>query len=690
MSYSIKADKLGPQNKKSLMQSAIYITSEKKAKNSGLGYLFIVAEIKSKEKNVPAILEQTINELKEYYYHSPTKNAEAALETTSQYFNENICDIARKDIKWVREKFNIALAAVQEDKLVMSGLNNIQLWLFRAGKMHNINEAKEESKKKKSKKILSHIISGQLENGDAIMMTNTTLFDYFSYDKIKQTVLQLGPSQCCAFFKNTLADNKTAVDFNTIVIKFDKTKKQAVDTTVSSNNVLSREEDQDKLKQAEKNKMIAIIAGKSKQTAGKIWTGLSQAVKQRANKTKNALWRRDKKNEQAKQETETELDRTDKDKNKMPSELLNQSPLAKHRLKIAIGIIAIIFAGSLFWVNNKKDIEKENMEMQTVINTINEKINASEAALIYKDENKARDLLAEANSLLMNLPQQTDEQKYNYQELKDEVEAKINKIYNIKTDNTATQVVGLEVAQNPTADIIQIKNNLYTAKGSAIYKINPADGSETEMARVENTIDKIISFNDNLALLYAKDGGQIYLFDPNNNSTRKINIELPNAESKMVDWGTYGTRMYMLDSYDSQIYKFSYNKSSASLGSGVKWLEQEIDLSENTSISVDGNIWLGAANSEITKLFKGKKEIFKLSGLLEPISTETKINTSEQMNYLYIIDNNNKKIIIATKQGEVKSQITTENIGPVVSLTPNEGENLIYIMTDENIYQMEI
>ena len=104
-------------------------------------------EISSKEKRVPEILEQTLKELSEYYYHSPTKNAEAALETTCQYFNENIADISGKDLKWIREKFNLLIGTIQADNLILSYFGQLKAWLLRQNKLHDITAGQSGPKK---------------------------------------------------------------------------------------------------------------------------------------------------------------------------------------------------------------------------------------------------------------------------------------------------------------------------------------------------------------------------------------------------------------------------------------------------------------------------------------------------------------------------------------------------------------
>ena len=227
MIYRTKVDKLTINNTRGNYQSHVYIAPSEETGSTGLGQLFIIIEARSREKKIPAILNQIVEELSEYYYHSPTKNTEAALETTCQYFNENIVDITGKNLNWIKEKMSILAATIENDKLTLSNYANIKVWLFRENKIHDVTGG-QESKKTSGKKILSQLVSGQLADDDVLLLTNNTIFDYFSDEKIKKTITTLAPTQACAFFKNTLLDYKVPVDFSTIIVKFSSFKKAPI------------------------------------------------------------------------------------------------------------------------------------------------------------------------------------------------------------------------------------------------------------------------------------------------------------------------------------------------------------------------------------------------------------------------------------------------------------------------------
>jgi len=511
MIYKLRADKLTAQNLKNESKSTTYIASEYLSKDSNLGQLFIVAEINSKEKKVPTLLEQTVKEMSEYYYHSPTKNAESALETTCQYFNENICDITSKPQKWIKDKFHIIVVAIQDNRLVMSNLGEIKIWLFRNGKMHDLAGTQNDKNKIASKKLLSHLVSGRLENNDAIMLTTKTIFDYFTDDKIRQTITTLAPTQACAFFKNTVLDYKIPIDFNTIIVKFAEAKKIATNDDMRAMSIIAQNQQKNSLKFTKKKSTLNTMLSFGKQSYIKIISLFIGSIKNLKNKKTFSAISRKTADIQSANITNAKDAPEGLIKNKKFS-------LSQHRLKIAIILIVILFAASLFVVNQKKEKQTEIVNIQSKIEEINDKINTSEAALIYKDEAKAQKLILEAQTMLASLPQSTNEQIYQHQELAKTINEHINKIYNVTEIENPTAIVAFDAVSNSSSNILLAKNNLYYASGKTIYKATLTEDEKNPLqilpitSEIEGLQSVLFSPNFQLAI-FRKQNNESGIFD---------------------------------------------------------------------------------------------------------------------------------------------------------------------------------
>ncbi len=692
MIYQTKVDKLVIDNTKGDYQSYVYVAPGEQGGTTGLGQLFIIVEIRSREKKIPAVLNQIVEELSEYYYHSPTKNTEAALETTCQYFNENILDITGKNLKWVKDKMSILVAAIQENKLILSNYNNIKVWMMRDNKIHDITAGQSDDRKPAGKKILSQLISGQLMHDDVLLLTNSTIFDYFSDVKIKKTISILAPTQACAFFKNTLLDYKVPVDFSTIIVKFSSFKKEIpAMAREPKKNVLEADREIEELNKAEPGIAVKIARGVNE--------GLKSAASSIKDKVGGLIKSRIKLKKKSKLEKPGEVEVKEEEKLIRPEDQMlgkgeswmmkfkkwKSINVVEYRLVMLIVIIGILFGGSLLLVNNRKEKQQKHEDYQELVETINDKLNSMEAALIYKDEVKAQELLSEARELLTQLPQENANQQYKYQELNESIESQVNRIYKLDKIENPEVIAMLPEGFKPTSNIyIGPGNILYLARGGEVYKVNSENQSVDKVADVQGQIKKILSFEKSRVLLVTNQN-EVWLMDTSNYSTRQVSLS---GIESVKDMDTYSQKLYVLDEGKNEIYKYTY--STASFGSPAAWLSEDEDLVGNEGITVDGNVWLFARDGKISKFFKGKKEVFNLRGAYEPISDQTSLYTSDELNNIYLLDKEKNRGLIANKQGKVGKQLLGDGVDKIISIMPNANETELYIMTESRVYRIEL
>lgn len=692
MEYKLKADKLTVKNPKASGQSHVYIAPSELAEGSGLGTLVIIAEIKSKEKKIPAMLNQIVQELGEYYYHSPTKNAEAALETTCQYFNENIMEICQKNWQWLKERISILVAAVQENSLSLSTYNNMRVWLGREGKIHDISGSDTESKKNATpKKIMSQIVSGQLEDNDVILLSNATIFDYFSEEKIRRTITTLAPTQACAFLKNALIDYKVTADFSTVIVKLISNKKSEYETGEPERARLLQGTQMDGGLEQRNGNQFLINLKKVKDNGTVLVGDLARKARQLPAKIAQ---RRNTPTEAATQTEPMSEIKTDwcaklgfdSERFRPKGAWLQKLKVKEYRLIIFIIIIALLFVGSLRIIGNRRQTNEEAQKIEAAIATIKDKINSIEAALIYKDDAKAQELLRETEGLLTNFEYKESETgKAALAELNQQAEEMKNKVYKLEKINQDGYFAKLPEATSPSSNLTLADTGLYFIAGQQVYRVNLKDGTVSRQAVVNSeTVNKIINLDGKQMVIYGT-GAEIFLMGKSDTLAQKKNFNLPEGE-QAKDIAIYNSKIYLLGG--KNIY--SYNYVNGAWDKPTAWLKQEANVAGDKSIAVDGNVWLAANNGEVSRYFKGKKEQFTLSGLYEQLSAETAIYTADGLSKIYLLDKEKNRITIANKQGKVLRQILGDNLDKILAILPSGGEKELYILTMTGIYKLAL
>ena len=432
--------------------------------------------------------------------------------------------------------------------------------------------------------------------------------------------------------------------------------------------------------------------------ATKLFLWLISSAKELLIKTKDlakgAMKPKIKKQKQSKKDRGMEAKKTPGAEEKITSEKAlkfkkwKRFNIVEYRLVILIIVAAILFGGSLMVVSNKKDKQQKSEGFQNTVTTIEDKINSVEAALIYKDEERAQELLNEARALLNSLTSENPEQQYAYQQLKERVEGQVNKIYKLEPIKNPALLANLPENFKATSNIYLGRNNIiYLAGGGEIYKINSENKALDKVADIGEQVVKFMDFEKNKALILTANNS-LWLLDTSNYSTRKVGFKLPGAKSKLVDVSSYAKKLYLLDEGMNNIYKYSYKTTNFSGASA--WLSNSEDISGNRVIDVDGSIWLAAKDGQISKFFKGKKEVFSLKGAYDQISENTDLFTRENLNNLYLLDRDKNRILIADKTGKVNKQMLGDKLESILSVTPNANENEIYIMTGKKVYKVKL
>jgi len=145
----------------------------------------------------------------------------------------------------------------------------------------------------------------------------------------------------------------------------------------------------------------------------------------------------------------------------------------------------------------------------------------------------------------------------------------------------------------------------------------------------------------------------------------------------------YNGKLYTLDTTNDQLYK--HNKTQTGYDKGTSWLTgNSLDFSTANSVSVDGNIYIGHSTGEITKLFRGEKQSFEISGLDPVLKNISAIWTSNDADSIFVLDSTQKRVVQLSKDGVFKKQYTSDVWQSPNDMFVDEANNTVYVL-DRNI-----
>jgi len=594
-----------------------------------------------------------------------------------------------------------------------------------------------------SLQIFSNIINGSIGNGDTIVLCNESFTDYLSLDKIKKTATTLPIKSATEMLKNALTEVDAPVNFASLIIKTGPEKEivqeksiveveKTSDSHDSVERLIKTEEKTEKLltpsikpslKKAwgaisgiMEKKKLKVVRGKthppipdtsyshrkkslpasavkklldlvknSFATIGKIFTYIIKG----GQKTVTTI--ADKKHlEKAQQKiaekTTPKVEKTTNWFNRLPR-------FSK------IFFILFLVAISLFVVSLKlKSINTQKKEeanlYQQQINEILTTINYIDRDMVIEFEEGARGKLETAELLLAELPQNTKERRAKYLELKKEIDAQASQLKHVEEISDPIMVFNYG-SLDPTvklSGLSMIDDLVYSFNpdNNVIYQLDPADKTTKTIDKSTfklGHLDKSLSYDKN-TILYLLANKQIAEFDIAQNVIQLADISLSSQEKNIADISTYFGNLYILSPEHNQIYKHQGTESG--FGSAKAWVKTELDLSEAVSLAIDGEIFILTAEGQIYRLLKGEVQDFSIKGLDPEFSNPTKIFTDTNTTNLYIVEPEQKRIVVLNKEGKLINQYYSQRFNDLKDILVNEKSGRMYVLNGQVLYAVAL
>lgn len=165
---------------------------------------------------------------------------------------------------------------------------------------------------------------------------------------------------------------------------------------------------------------------------------------------------------------------------------------------------------------------------------------------------------------------------------------------------------------------------------------------------------------------------------------------------KDKEWGiigalaAFGGNVYLLDTQKGRIWKY------VALEKGFSELREYLnpdtlpDLSSATSISIDGSVWVGTKTGKIFQFAQGKEKTFTPQGVEPALGAQLFVYTSDEAKNLYVLDSQNKRVVVLTKDGVYMAQYQWKGSLSPSQLVVSEAQKQILLLAEGKIYSIEL
>ncbi len=725
----------------------LHITEPSTASEKQKGYFFAVCELNQGDTKEIVRLQNIVDEIEERYYEAPENINEHSLETVLKKINREHQDEQIEDLHCV-------LGVICNENIVFSFCGHPKMLLFYQTKdglhkkMDLINENEDANTD-----LFSQIVEGKITPNDYLFIATPQLKEYFTDDRLQKIITTRPARQSAAHIEKVLSDIHNEISFGGLVVhlKEDTNLSQTAfkrkpflkgGSVKSLNNLfatekntantlspsmfpkLNRPKDQENDMEETVNEYrptmpTEITATHLRQLQPRtnsqpqntdnfkkyfllfvtgVWTTLKFIAKilyliviiifkiivEIGNKLLLLFFVTTNYQNRRRNIIETWIKQW-----QSFTVYLKTMPKTTKIMFGLIGLVIVIFIGSIIVIRSRQAELAQEQKSQEIIRQISIHKDAADSALIFKDNTAALTEAKTVKQFIAELNCKT------YKKQCDDFNSQIEGILSqVRKETVVEPQLLYDFVQNKINlnQLIRINNQILAFSNSSsdimIYDL---------LTKQTRTIDsKINGFNDaavpkeNDYVAFLYNNKDIAVYNPKDSTFTGAEISYPNQSVKIDSLIVYNRRLYTLDIQNGQIYKHENIKTG--FGPGKDWLKDlSVDIKNGISLTTDGDMFVGLNNGRIEKITAGVKQPFVISGLDPELKSANKIWTYTDKQYLYILDSDNKRLIILQKDGNLSGQITTNNIWKhPTGLVVDETNKRAFILDSNKLWEINL
>ncbi len=630
-----------------------------------LGHLFMLGRIRNSNESSFYLINLLASRIKREYYNSPRRSANEAFELALKEANKVLKENEDR-INWLGN-LDFFVASVVQNRIYFTLLGKMRAFILRPNEV--VDLVQDIIPERDVLFPFSTVIQGALKKDDILIFSTSNIF---SKEKLLTHGAQLFPLEEKKL-KELINTDESGV---ALVVETGKTAEvieRFVPTISSPKSSLK----------------IPSLSPENKEKIATNFQAISQNIKTffkaTAEKIKKffakiPVWIKSKHKPATPQEKET-----------IPSITLekaetgiNWRKIKKMFLKKEVIILLCVLVIGLIGFGIIQS--QKNLQMTSVKNTISsveEKKQEAENKLIYGGKEEALPLLEEALELLntANYSSWPTEQKEKADLLKKELENKISELTGRKVLSDISPLFEIKegVEKWEAQGIIMAGNNIYIFSNisNLVYKWDtqtkkeiffPVEAKGVLAGTVINNVPIFLSDAKKIVLENEKTLDLSFPYE--------INLQ----DNPVIELDNFQNNFYIFDQKQGEIIKYPFSENE--IGNGVFWLKEREAGKEGVSIAIDGSIYLLQQNGAIKKFSVGSlKEEIASPATFPKIEKATKIFTSPNNNYLYILEPDEKRVVVANKKGEIVVEYQSEKFENLIDLWATPQDKKIYLLS---------
>ncbi len=648
-----------------------------------MGSLYMVGLLENTIPQNNHFVERLAKVIKDYYYRKSILKPEKSLKESLKVANEFLDKLIKQgNVNWLGN-LNFTVLSIKDFKLNFTKVGNIKVMVLRKNTLIDIDKKiNGQDLEPYPLKVFSNTVSGKLTEGDLVLVLTKNVFEFFQKEKVLDAISSL------SFFDEKILrkileerqEKMSSIQGIFLVVSLTKEAVLATKETFTPEALKEfslREAFSPVLKflRREERKPAPV----SRRTGDKVKTPKLPNMPEIKVPTPKFA---------------TDFLKKVSLKTRMFFASIGERVqiFIKNKKVILIAtLLLILIVGSFFATRNEqKKIDTYTQELESIKGNLT----TVDSYLILKDTQP--EAVQKANLLLMESLDKVSSLSKETAGLPQSLNSQVSSLKAEITDRLF-ELNDLETIEEP-AVFHQFKKDSFVpyktvASGDSIYFFSPY-GSSILKLKV-NGEESSIETEKPIVSASPLEGAAAFLSAPNqvvtvkNGSAYHFSLESPYPDYVLGDFASFNQSLYFLDKKSGQIIKYPY-LTDFQWGSPQLWLtEKTTKVVGADSIAIDGSVWILREN-KIQEYYGGEFQRELDVNVFPTPKKFSRIITDSHMDYIYLLEPEQRRLVILDKDGGVVRQFQSEKFDNLLDCSVSEDEKTIYLLNGLTLYRIDL
>jgi hypothetical protein len=150
----------------------------------------------------------------------------------------------------------------------------------------------------------------------------------------------------------------------------------------------------------------------------------------------------------------------------------------------------------------------------------------------------------------------------------------------------------------------------------------------------------------------------------------------------------FATYLYVFNPEERNIFRYLENDDG--LSDPVGWLvdKQGLDFPTITSMTIDGDLWLGTQDGKILKYTQGQPQSFTIGEQPTPFDSALKVATQPDSEYVLVLEKARQRVVILRKDGSFFKEIVSSSLASAETIVASLTENAAFVVSGSLVYKI--